>query len=76
MVGDPFGPFPFVGALASDSANNLGDFKRDDKINVKGSTNNDGVYTVDDAKPGNIITREKSITNEPAGAPVVLTKVI
>jgi hypothetical protein len=52
----------------TDSKNRLGIFQRDDRIEVAGSTHNNGSFTVASASAGSIVTRETTIQTEAPGA--------
>jgi hypothetical protein len=57
----------------TDSGNQLGNFRRDDRIRVTGSNHNNGSFTVDQASAGSIQTRETT-TQEIAGATITITR--
>ena len=56
----------------ADSANGFGSFAADDIITVRGTTNNDGTYTIESAAAGSIVVHEDALTDEAAGASVSL----
>lgn len=51
----------------ADSGSGFGSFAADDIISVKGSTSNDGVYTVASASAAAIVINEDALTDEVAG---------
>lgn len=57
----------------TDTAGGLTTFSTGDRIQVAGSTNNNGVFTISSVTPGAIQTRENTIQNEAPGTNVRVT---
>jgi hypothetical protein len=60
--------------IITDSGNRLGIFQLGDRIQVAGSTKNDGSFTLDRVSTGSIHTRETTIQTEDAGAKITITR--
>jgi hypothetical protein len=57
----------------TDSSGRLGMFAPSDHIEIAGSQNNDGVYTVLSTSSGSIMLKQKTIQTEPAGSSVQIS---
>ena len=60
----------------NDSSSGLGDFKKNDKITVKGSTSNDGTYRVLSATAAKLEVASGSLTNESEGAKINIASAV